>query len=163
MAAAALAYKCAEVAYMKVAYFKHPSASKDRHELQAALDAALPGIIGEPTTSTSDVDNPNNQEVLEKAASRRATRSPQLASSFVIAARNRPHVKRLLTYTNYLNCAFEATNKSRNALAAASIDLDEDRVASLFLIREVLDFNFNNVERLLQLVRVSLNSISCKV
>lgn len=37
MAAAALAYKCVEVAYMKVAYYKHPAASKDRHELQTIL------------------------------------------------------------------------------------------------------------------------------
>ncbi|CAL4914373.1 unnamed protein product [Urochloa decumbens] len=36
MAAAALAYKCVEVAYLKAAYYKHPSASKDRQELQAA-------------------------------------------------------------------------------------------------------------------------------
>lgn len=43
MAAAALAYKCVEVAYMKVAYYKHPGASKDRQELQTALQAFLPG------------------------------------------------------------------------------------------------------------------------
>ena len=43
MAAAALAYKCVEVAYMKVSYFKHSCASKDRHELQTALQMAVPG------------------------------------------------------------------------------------------------------------------------
>jgi len=43
MAAAALAYKCIEVAYMKVAYYKHSAASKDRHELLTALQTVMPG------------------------------------------------------------------------------------------------------------------------
>ena len=37
MAAAALAYKCTEVAYMRVIYSTHTSASRDRNELQTAL------------------------------------------------------------------------------------------------------------------------------
>lgn len=37
MAAAALAYKCVEVAYLKSAYYKYPSASKDQHELLTTL------------------------------------------------------------------------------------------------------------------------------
>ncbi|MCH90596.1 CW-type zinc-finger protein, partial [Trifolium medium] len=37
MASAALAYKCTEVAYMRVIYSSHTSASRDRHELQTAL------------------------------------------------------------------------------------------------------------------------------
>ncbi|RRT60651.1 hypothetical protein B296_00030535, partial [Ensete ventricosum] len=43
MAAAALAYKCVEVAHLKSAYCKNPNASKDRHELQAALQFLPPG------------------------------------------------------------------------------------------------------------------------
>ena len=37
MATAALAYKCTEVAYMRVIYSSHAGASRDRHELQTAL------------------------------------------------------------------------------------------------------------------------------
>ena len=37
---AALVYKCVEVAYLKAAYYKHRSASKDRQELQAAVQIA---------------------------------------------------------------------------------------------------------------------------
>lgn len=37
MAAAALAYKLVEVAYMRVIYSSHGNASRDRNELQAAL------------------------------------------------------------------------------------------------------------------------------
>jgi hypothetical protein len=40
MAAAALAYKCVEVAYLKAAYCKHPTASKDRQVLQAVVQTA---------------------------------------------------------------------------------------------------------------------------
>lgn len=40
MASAALAYKCMEVAYMRVVYSSHTSASRDRHELQTALQMA---------------------------------------------------------------------------------------------------------------------------
>lgn len=43
MAAAALAYKCVEVAYLKSAYYKFPSASRDQHELQTALQILQPG------------------------------------------------------------------------------------------------------------------------
>lgn len=37
MAAAALAYKCMEVAFMRVIYSSHNSASRDRNELQTAM------------------------------------------------------------------------------------------------------------------------------
>lgn len=43
MAAAALAYKCMEVAYMRVIYSSHASASRDRVELQSALQIVPPG------------------------------------------------------------------------------------------------------------------------
>lgn len=37
MAAAALAYKCVEIAFMRVVYSSNSSASRDRNELQNAL------------------------------------------------------------------------------------------------------------------------------
>lgn len=43
MASAALAYKCMEVAYMRVVYCKHSSTNRDRHELQAVLNMAPQG------------------------------------------------------------------------------------------------------------------------
>ncbi|KAK8960083.1 hypothetical protein KSP40_PGU010802 [Platanthera guangdongensis] len=156
MVAAALAYKCAEVAYLKVAYYKHPGASKDRVDLQIALDAPIPGES--PSSSASDVDNLNNQGGVDKIASTKAVSSPQVAGNHAIAARNRPHVIRLLTYTNYLNCAFEATKKSHNAIAAASTDLGKSGI-DVCSSRNVLDFNFHNVEGLLRLVRLSMNSV----
>lgn len=43
MAAAALAYKCLEVAYMRVVYCKNSSANRERHELQATLQVVPQG------------------------------------------------------------------------------------------------------------------------
>jgi hypothetical protein len=43
MAAAALAYKCMEVAYMRIVYLSNTSASRDYHELQSALQMGRPG------------------------------------------------------------------------------------------------------------------------
>lgn len=45
MASAALAFKCLEVAYMKVIYSSHSSAGRDRHELQTALQMVPPGKL----------------------------------------------------------------------------------------------------------------------
>lgn len=45
MASAALAYKCVEVAYLRVMNSSHSSVSKDRHELQTALQLVPPGKI----------------------------------------------------------------------------------------------------------------------
>nr|XP_010921772.1 uncharacterized protein LOC105045251 [Elaeis guineensis]XP_019706304.1 uncharacterized protein LOC105045251 [Elaeis guineensis] len=157
MAAAALAYKCVEVAYLKSAYFKFPSASRDQHELQTALQILQ---LGEsPSSSASDVDNLNNQGTLGKATSARGVSSPQVAGTHVVAARNHPHIMRLLSYTNDLNGAFEATRKSQIAIAAASVSLEKDRADAMSSVRNVLNFNFHNVEGLLRLVRLSMESI----
>lgn len=46
MASAALAYKCMEVAYMRVVYCNDLSANRDRQELQMAVRAAPQGNNG---------------------------------------------------------------------------------------------------------------------
>ncbi|ONK55163.1 uncharacterized protein A4U43_UnF6900 [Asparagus officinalis] len=158
MAAAALAYKCVEVAYMKVAYYRTPGASKDRHELSTAFQTVVPGES--PSSSSSDIDSLNSQGALDKAASARAAGSP-IAGNLVIGARNRPAFSRLLSYTLDLNCAFDATRRSQNAIAVASANLEKDGVDGISSVRKVLDFNFHNVEELLRLVRLAMELISC--
>ncbi|CAL9133271.1 unnamed protein product [Musa textilis] len=156
MAATALAYKCVEVAYMKSAYSKRPNASKDLNELQAALQFLPPGES--PSSSASDVDNLNNQAILGKDASGKDGSSPQVAGNSVIAARHHQLVW-LLNYINDINCAFEATRKSHIAFEAAIVSLQKDRVDGMSYVRKALDCNFYNIEGLLQLVRLSLESI----
>nr|CAB3455283.1 unnamed protein product [Digitaria exilis] len=157
MAAAALAYKCVEVAYLKAAYYKYPTASKDRQVLQTVVQTA-PGES--PSSSASDIDNLNNNG-LSKGSSSKDANSPQVAGNhLLLAARNQPHLMRLLAYTNDVNGAFEATRKSQLAIASAAGN-HENGMDGLSSVRTVLDFNFRSVNDLLRLVRISMESISC--
>ncbi|XP_017418316.2 cysteine-tryptophan domain-containing zinc finger protein 7 isoform X3 [Vigna angularis] len=99
MASAALAYKCMEVAYMRVVYSSHTSASRDRHELHNTLQM-IP--LGEsPSSSASDVDNVNNSTAADKVVIiSKSVNSPQVAGNHVIAARHRPNFVRLLGFVS---------------------------------------------------------------
>lgn len=127
MAAAALAYKCVEVAYLKAAYYKYPIASKDRQVLQAVVQTT-PGswvwlvkfkfmyikcslrcgisnivtFVGEsPSSSASDIDNLNNNGLSKMAPSNKDANSPQVAGNhLLLAVRNQPHLTRLLAYVS---------------------------------------------------------------
>lgn len=159
MASAALAYKCTEVAYMRVIYSSHTSASRDRHELQTALQM-IP--LGEsPSSSASDVDNVNNPAAADKVALSKSVNSPQVAGNHVISARSRPNFVRILNYAQDVNFAMEASRKSRNAFAAAKASLgvgkNSDGISS---IKKALDFSFQDVEGLLRLVRLAVEAIN---
>ncbi|KAF8392615.1 hypothetical protein HHK36_022962 [Tetracentron sinense] len=158
MAAAALAYKCMEVAYMRVIYSKHSGACRDRHELQMALQVAPPGES--PSSSASDVDNLNNQATLDKTALAKGISSPQIAGNHVIVARNRPNFLRLLTFARDVNLAMEASRNSQIAFAAANVSLEARYGEGISSVKRVLDFNFQDVEGLLRLVRLAMDAIS---
>ncbi|KAG6700169.1 hypothetical protein I3842_08G099400 [Carya illinoinensis] len=158
-AAAALAYKCMEVAYMRIIYFSHTSASRDHHELQTALQMVPPGES--PSSSASDLDNLNNPTTLDKVNLAKGVNSPQVAGNHVIAARSRPNFTRLLSFAQDVNLAMEASRKSRIAFAAANVSLSETKYAeSISSIKRALDFNFQDVEGLLRLVRLAMEAIS---
>nr|ADV56699.1 CW-type zinc finger protein [Phaseolus vulgaris] len=154
MASAALAYKCMEVAYMRVVYSSHTSASRDRHELHNTLQM-IP--LGEsPSSSASDVDNVNNSTAADKVVTiSKSVNSPQVAGNHVIAARHRPNFVRLLGFAQDVNFAMEASRKSRNAFAAANsspgVGKNTDGISS---IKKALDFSFQDVEGLLRLSEV---------
>jgi len=118
-------------------------------------------FVGEsPSSSASDIDNLNNNG-LSKGSSSKDANSPQVAgNNLLLAARNQPHLMRLLAYTNDVNGAFEATRKSQSAIASAA-GTHENGIDSLSSVRTVLDFNFRSVNDLLRLVRISMESISC--
>ncbi|GAB4829866.1 hypothetical protein Ancab_019512 [Ancistrocladus abbreviatus] len=159
MAAAALAYKCTEVAYLKVIYSSHSTASRDRHELQTALQM-FP--LGEsPSSSASDIDNSNNSANGDKVLQARDGSSPQIAGSHIVAARNRPNFLRLLNFAHDVNFAMEASRKSRLAFAAANASAEQARLKEgTSSIKRALDFNFHDVEGLLRLVRLAMEAIS---
>ncbi|XP_042475090.1 cysteine-tryptophan domain-containing zinc finger protein 7-like isoform X2 [Macadamia integrifolia] len=156
MAAAAMAYKCMEVAHMKVIYSKHFTASKDQIELQNALKVVPPGES--PSSSASDVDNLNNQAAVDKVVVTKDNNSSQVAGSHVIIARNRPTFERLLGFTRDVTSAMEASRKSHNAFAAANASLEESGHREA--VRRVLDFSFHDVDGLLRLARLAMEVIS---
>lgn len=156
MANAALAYKCVEVAYMKAAFYKHPGAIKDKHALQATSLMVPPAES--PSSSASDVDNLNYQSTAAKAVSARALYSPQIAGNPI--PRNNHHLMGLLAYADDINYAFDGTRKSQSSFAAYVADIGKVQVDGIALVREVLEFSFHNVKRLLQLIRQSLESIN---
>uniref|UniRef100_A0A1D1XHS9 MORC family CW-type zinc finger protein 4 n=1 Tax=Anthurium amnicola TaxID=1678845 RepID=A0A1D1XHS9_9ARAE len=158
MAAAALAYKCMEVAYMKVVFSKHYRASKDRQDLQTALHLAASGES--PSSSASDIDNVNNLGTLDKTSSVKIV-SSQVAGAHAIAARSRPLSVRLLDFVQYVNNAMEASRKSHNAFTGANVKSFESHSGpeGIASVRKVLDFSFHDVDGLLQLVRLSMDAI----
>ncbi|CAJ1939459.1 unnamed protein product [Sphenostylis stenocarpa] len=101
MVAAALAYKCMEVAYMRVVYCKNSSINRDRHELQSTLQVVSQGES--PSSSASDVDNLYNQAAADRATLLRGTNT-HAAINQVISARTRPN---LIIKANFRICLVE--------------------------------------------------------
>lgn len=64
--------------------------------------------------------------------------------------------------TNDVNCAFDATRKSQIAITSSAGNHEGGKHVDdgLGSVRTVLDLNFNNVDELLRLVRLSMESIS---
>ncbi|KAG6417841.1 hypothetical protein SASPL_120036 [Salvia splendens] len=158
MGGAALAYKCMEVAYMRVLYSSHSNTSRDRAELQSALQIAAPGES--PSSSASDVDNLNHQATADKAASAKVVGSPQVSGSHIITSRNRSSLLRVLNFAQDVTFAMEASRKSRIAFTAATSRLADTHKEGIRSLKNALDYNFQDVEGLLQLVRIAKEAIS---
>ncbi|XP_056170274.1 cysteine-tryptophan domain-containing zinc finger protein 7-like isoform X2 [Syzygium oleosum] len=150
MASAALAYKCMEVAYLKVVYSSNSTASRDRLELLPAFKLNPP-----------DVDNVNNSATADKVAQPKGVSSPQVLGNNFISVRTRPNFTRLLNFAQDVNNAMEASRKSRVAFSAAKAAAgDAQSKDGILGIKKALDFNFQDVEGLLGLVRLATEAIS---
>ncbi|KAK1356951.1 CW-type domain-containing protein [Heracleum sosnowskyi] len=149
MASAALAYKCVEVAYLRVIYSSHSSVSKDRHELQTALQIVPPGES--PSSSASDVDNLNNIATADKVTVTKGVNSPQVAGNHVIPVRNRPNFVRLLNFVQDINFAMEASRKSQIAFVTANSREEAKYQEGLPSVKKALDFNFQDMDGFLRL------------
>ncbi|KVH94452.1 Zinc finger, CW-type [Cynara cardunculus var. scolymus] len=132
MATASLAYKCMEVAYLKVIYSSHTTASKDVNELQTSLQIGPTGESPSSSASASDLDNMNNPATIDKAALAKGLNAPQIAGNHDV------------------NSAMEASRKARSCFAASSAKQE----ASLSAVKKALDFNFHDVEELLRLIEL---------
>ncbi|XP_058209244.1 cysteine-tryptophan domain-containing zinc finger protein 3-like isoform X1 [Rhododendron vialii] len=159
MAAAALAYKCMEVAYMRIVYCKNSSTNRDRQDLQTSLQMVPQGES--PSSSVSDVDNLNNQAMVDKTAISKGL-VPH-AGNHVIVAHNQHNFLRLLDFTKDVNSAMEASRKCQTAFAAANGILEEaQNKEGIISVKRVIDFSFQDIEELIRLVRHAIGAISCQ-
>ncbi|XP_028781447.1 uncharacterized protein LOC114737664 isoform X2 [Neltuma alba] len=149
MAAAALAYKCMEVACMRLVYCKHSSANRMWHELQSTLNMVPQGES--PSSSISDVDSLINQAAVDKTTLSRST-GIHFAANQVISVQNHSTFFHLLDFTQDVNLAMEASRKCQSTFAAASTFMEaasnKEYIAS---IRRVIDFSFQDVDELVRL------------
>ncbi|KMS96888.1 hypothetical protein BVRB_7g180710 [Beta vulgaris subsp. vulgaris] len=154
MASAALAYKCMEVAYMRVVYCNDLVASRDRQELQMAVRAAPQ--VESPSSSASDIDN-LNQAAIDTVKDGHFAMDHR---SHIVSAGNRPNFVRLLDFTYDINLAMDACRKSQRAFAAAMpVFTQAGNEEGISSIKSVLDFSFHDVDGLLHLVRLAMESI----
>ncbi|KAK7348224.1 hypothetical protein VNO80_22774 [Phaseolus coccineus] len=158
MAAAALAYKCMEVVYMRLVYNKHSSINRDRDELKSILQMVSQGES--PSSSASDIDNLNNLAAVDRSNLTRGYNT-LVADNQVISAQNRPNIVRLLDFTQDINFAMEASRKCKSTFMAANLNMDEARNRDCITsIRKVVDFSFQDVEELVHLVLIATKAIT---
>ncbi|KAK6130516.1 hypothetical protein DH2020_035744 [Rehmannia glutinosa] len=157
MAAAALAYKCVEVGYLRVVYCKSSNTSRVWHDLQSSLQMVPQGES--PSSSASDVDNLNNLVMTDKATLSKGCGS--LAGNHVIVPRNRLNFVRLLDFTKDVNSAMEAAKKSQDTFAAARVELEKSQnKEAIISVKKVIDLSFQNVEELVRLVWLAFNTVN---
>ncbi|XP_076907512.1 cysteine-tryptophan domain-containing zinc finger protein 3-like [Bidens hawaiensis] len=150
-AAASLAYKCIEVAYMRIVYCK---SLLTRQDLQTSMQMVTQGES--PSSSVSDVDNLNNQATMDKTMLSKniAHQGNQLV------VKNQANLMRLFDLTSDVSFAMEASTKSQNAYKAASAILEESKNEMMVSVKQVLDFSFQDVKEIVCLVQNTREAIN---
>ncbi|KZV54055.1 hypothetical protein F511_39091 [Dorcoceras hygrometricum] len=188
LAAAALAYKCVEVAYLKIVYCKSSSTHRIWRDLQSSMQMLPQGES--PASSGSDVDNLNNLVVVDQAPLSKGNDSHAL--NHVVVPRNRANLTRLLDFVrrlilvmliasifpstyfdlnvlimyNYIltkavNSAMEATKKSLDTFKAAHVKFEESQnKEAIASVRRVIAFSFHDVEELINSVWFAFDAIN---
>ncbi|XP_024007803.1 uncharacterized protein LOC18994557 isoform X2 [Eutrema salsugineum] len=160
MGAAALAYKCMEIAYLRITYSTHGNISNYRYELHAALQV-IPS--GESPSFASDGEYSNQTLAAEKVALPNTVRSsPRVTGNHVISSANNSSISQLLAFSKNVSFAMDASRKAQIAFAAAkgkSFDAPYS-IDGVTCIKRALDYNFQDMEKLLHAVRVAMESIN---
>ncbi|GJR62483.1 cullin, conserved site-containing protein [Tanacetum coccineum] len=149
MAAAALAYKCMDVAYMRVVYCKSFVTKQDMQMVTQGES---------PSSSAFVVDNLNNQAtIIDKTMlSKNIT---HLGNQVV--ARSQANFTRLLDFTSDVSLAMEASLSTQNAYKAASTTLEESQNKEMTIsVKQVVDFSFQDVKELVTLVQNAREAIN---
>lgn len=152
LASAALAYKCMEVAYMRIVYCKSLLTKQD---LQTSLQMVAHGES--PSSSASDVDNLNNQATMDKTM---LSKSIAHTGNHVVA-RNQANFLRLLDFTSDVSLAMEASANTQKAYAAASATLEEAQNKEMMIsVKRVVDFSFQDIKEVVCLVQHAREAIN---
>ncbi|CAH8316918.1 unnamed protein product [Eruca vesicaria subsp. sativa] len=157
MYAAALAYKCMEVACMRVVYCKSPGLSGEWNELQKMVQMTPQGES--PSSSASDVDSFYHQGVIDKSAKTKRGLS-HVVGSILPVPRNHQNFVPLLEFTEIMNLAMEASAKSQQAFGAATSEETQQHKDCVSAIKKVVDFSFHDVEALIQMIKVAKRALS---
>ncbi|XP_056859255.1 cysteine-tryptophan domain-containing zinc finger protein 7 isoform X1 [Raphanus sativus] len=160
MGAAALAYKCMEVAYLRITYSSHGNINRYRSELQAVMQE-IPS--GESPSFASDGENPNQTLAAEKVALSNTVRSsPKVTGNHVLSSGNNSSLSQLLAFSQNVSFAMDASRKAQTAFAIANGKSSDTRYSSngMTSIKRALDFDFQNMEKLLRVVRLAMESIN---
>ncbi|XP_010524504.1 PREDICTED: uncharacterized protein LOC104802552 [Tarenaya hassleriana] len=160
MAAAALAYKCTEVACMRLTYGRSLGASRDWNSLQKMLQTSPKGES--PSSSASDIDNLNHQGqgMVDKSSFTKGG-LPHIAGNHLGVARSQQNFVQLLDFVEDMNLAMEASAKSQNAFRAATVSLEKSEFRdSVSLIKRVVNCSFHNVESLIRQVELAMDALS---
>ncbi|KAF8051151.1 hypothetical protein N665_1790s0005 [Sinapis alba] len=159
MYAAALAYKCMEVACMKVVYCRSLGLSGEWGELHKMVQMTSQGES--PSSSASDVDSFCHQGVIDKSAKTKRGLSHGVGTLLPIA-RNHQNFVPLLEVTESMNLAMEASAKSQHSLGAVTVVTSEEMKHKhcISAIKEVVNFSFHDVETLIQMIEVARDVLS---
>ncbi|KAG7547429.1 Zinc finger CW-type [Arabidopsis suecica] len=157
MAAAALAYKCTEVACMRLVYGRSLGLSGEWNELQKMVQMTPQGES--PSSSASDVDSLNHQGVVDKSAKTKRGLS-HVTGNLLPVARSQLNFVPLLDFTESMNLAMEASAKSQNAFKAVTVTSEETKHGDcISAIKKVVDFSFHDVEALVKMIEVAMDAL----
>ncbi|XP_010440255.1 PREDICTED: uncharacterized protein LOC104723573 [Camelina sativa] len=158
MAAAVLAYKCSEVACMRLVYGRSLGLSGEWNELQKMVQMTPQGES--PSSSASDVDSFNHQGVIDKSAKTKRGLS-LVAGNLLTVAKSQLNFLPLLDFTESMNLAMEASAKTQNAFKAVTVTLEETKHGDcIAAIKKVVDFSFHDVEALIKMIEVALDALN---
>ncbi|CAH8336821.1 unnamed protein product [Eruca vesicaria subsp. sativa] len=160
MGAAALAYKCMEVAYLRITYSSHGNINRYKSELESSLQV-IPS--GESPSFASDGENQNKTLAAEKVALSTPVRSsPKVTGNHVLTSGNNSSLSQLLTFSQNVSLAMDASRKAQTAFAVAKGKCSDTRYSSngITSIKRALDFSFQDMEKLVHAVRLAMESIN---
>ncbi|KAH7284262.1 hypothetical protein KP509_34G045900 [Ceratopteris richardii] len=149
-APAALAYKCAGVAWMRVVQAKNSLVKGCRNDVLSAQE--VPG----ESPHLAPADAVSNKKLLQGAYS--PTSIPHSGGSLIISGKTRVSLNEVLDYVQDTNSAVDALTKSLHAFTAAESAL-ACAEHGMTALKRVVDFSFHDVDFFVRLVRLALEAM----